>query len=224
MSSRARLFRWIAAAAAVLVAVVVGIVTYQIYRGQQIAEAQRLHAQKVAEEQRQRAAQTLTAAVENAKGLTVELSRLFESEVTAPPARVKDILDRARTLQQQMAEDQRRNAQQALLAATGTANGLIFELANLFENEITVPAARVKAKRGAAGGDANRSLTRLARIHGDGTNDSRRGGRCRRESCCGIDPVGGGRTHDVLVQDTEAARGRACGGSERCRTAPRGLA
>src|SRR5437016_2375748 len=104
MSSLARLFRWITAAAAVLVAVIVGIVTYQTFHAQQIAEAERLRAQQAAEVQRQRAEQTLTAAVGNANGLTADLSRLFESEVTVPPARVKEILDRARALQQQMAE------------------------------------------------------------------------------------------------------------------------
>src|SRR5882672_4399233 len=102
MSSRARLFRWIAAAAAVLIAVVVGVVTYQTFQAQQIAETQRMRAEQTAKDQRQRAEQTLTAAVGNANGLTVELARLFESEVKAPPARVKDILDRTRVLQQQL--------------------------------------------------------------------------------------------------------------------------
>jgi tetratricopeptide (TPR) repeat protein len=136
MSSRMRLFRWITAAAAVLIAVAVGVVAYQMLQGRQGTGNLRQDAEA--------AQQTLTAAVETANGLVLELSRLFESEVTAPPARAKAILDRARALQQQVAVNQSQRAPQALAAATAAANDLMADLARLFENEVMAPGERVR--------------------------------------------------------------------------------
>jgi hypothetical protein len=46
--------------------------------------------------------------------------------------------------QQQLAEQQRKRADDTLSAATKTANDLIFDLAQRFENQIGIPAALVK--------------------------------------------------------------------------------
>jgi eukaryotic-like serine/threonine-protein kinase len=107
---RARLRQTVTAAAAVVFAIVAMaavVAAQQAFHHRQVAEEQRLIAEKerqVAEEQRRRAEQTLAAATKTANGLVLDLAQRFKNTVGVPAALVKDILDRARALQQQLAE------------------------------------------------------------------------------------------------------------------------
>jgi eukaryotic-like serine/threonine-protein kinase len=112
---RARLAQTLTAAAAVLFAVVAGAAVYverQAVSAQHEAEAQRAAAEeqrksaeeqrRVAEEQRQRAEATLAAATKTANGLVFDLAQRFRDVVGIPASLIKDILDRARALQEQL--------------------------------------------------------------------------------------------------------------------------
>ena len=59
--------------------------------------------QQIAEQQRLRAEQTLAAATETANRLVFDLAQRFKEAVGIPAALRKDILDRARKLQEQLA-------------------------------------------------------------------------------------------------------------------------
>ena len=65
---------------------------------QRVANEQR----QLAEQQRQRAEDTLAAATKTANSLVFDLAQRFRSSVGIPVALVKDILDRARALQEQL--------------------------------------------------------------------------------------------------------------------------
>jgi tetratricopeptide (TPR) repeat protein len=65
-----------------------------------LAEEQR----RLAEEQRQRAAQTLAAATATANALVFDVAQRFKYVMGVPAALIKDILDRAGALQQQLAQ------------------------------------------------------------------------------------------------------------------------
>src|SRR5262249_51007711 len=58
--------------------------------------------QQEAQRQRERAEQSLTAATATANGLIVDLAQRFRHASGVPTALVKDILDRARALQEQL--------------------------------------------------------------------------------------------------------------------------
>ena len=91
---RARLVQTLTAAAAVLFAVVAGAAIY--------AERQAVSAQREAEAQRERAEQTLAAATETANRLVFDLAQRFRNVMGIPAGLIKDILDRARALQEQL--------------------------------------------------------------------------------------------------------------------------
>ena len=91
---RARLAQTLTAAAAVLFAVVAGAAVY--------AERRAVSAQHEAEAQRQRAEQTLAAATKTANSLVFDLALRFRDVVGIPASLIKDILDRARALQEQL--------------------------------------------------------------------------------------------------------------------------
>ena len=98
---RARLAQTLAAAAAVLLAVVAGAAIYaelQAVSAQHEAEAQRA----AAEEQRQRAEAAIAAATKTANSLVFDLAQRFRDVVGIPADLIKDILDRARALQEQL--------------------------------------------------------------------------------------------------------------------------
>jgi eukaryotic-like serine/threonine-protein kinase len=112
---RARLAQTLTAAAAVLFAVVAGAAFYaerQAVSAQHEAEAQRAAAEeqrksaeeqrRIADEQRQRAEVTLAAATKTANSLVFDLALRFRSVVGVPAGLIKDILDRARALQEQL--------------------------------------------------------------------------------------------------------------------------
>ena len=112
---RARLAQTLTAAAAVLFAVVAGAAVYaerQAVSAQHEAEAQRAVAEeqrksaeeqrRIADEQRQRAEATLAAATKTANGLVFDLARRFRDVVGIPASLIRDILDRARALQEQL--------------------------------------------------------------------------------------------------------------------------
>ena len=91
---RARLAQTLTAAAAVLFAVVAGAAIY--------AERQAVSAQHEAEAQRQRAEETLAAATKTANSLVFDLAQRLRNVMGIPANLIKDILDRARTLQEQL--------------------------------------------------------------------------------------------------------------------------
>ena len=112
---RARLAQTLTAAAAVLFAIVAGAAIYaelQAVSAQHEAEAQRAAAEeqrksaeeqrRIADEQRQRAEATLAAATKTANSLVFDLAQRFRNVVGIPADLIKDILDRARTLQEQL--------------------------------------------------------------------------------------------------------------------------
>lgn len=86
-SVRARLAQTLTAVAAALFAVVAGAAIY----AQQQAVRERHHAE-----------QTLAAATHTANGLVFDLAERFQNVVGVPAALIKDILDRARSLQDQL--------------------------------------------------------------------------------------------------------------------------
>ncbi|HEV2955287.1 MAG TPA: tetratricopeptide repeat protein [Xanthobacteraceae bacterium] len=86
---RARLRQTLTAAAAVVFAIVA--VAAVVFAQQAI-------------EQRRRAEQTLAAATETANGLVFDVVQRFQNVMGVPAALIKDILERARTLQQQLAQ------------------------------------------------------------------------------------------------------------------------
>jgi hypothetical protein len=112
---RARLAQTLTAAAAVLFAVVAGAAVYaerQAVSAQHEAEAQRAAAEdqrksaeeqrRIADEQRQRAEATIAAATTTANSLVFDLAQRFRDVVGIPAVLIKDILDRARALQEQL--------------------------------------------------------------------------------------------------------------------------
>jgi eukaryotic-like serine/threonine-protein kinase len=115
---RARLAQTLTASAAVLFALVAGAAIY--------AERQAVRAQQEADMQRLRAEDTLAAATKTANSLVFDLARRFRDIVGMPANLVKDILDRARALQEQLiksgqATPELRFSQAAALEATITA-------------------------------------------------------------------------------------------------------
>src|SRR2546426_1088604 len=87
MSSRSRLFWWITAAAAVLVAVVGVVVAYQAVLAYQATQTQRQHAQQLREEQVRRAQQTLIAAIGGANARAVQQQLTASGQITPELAR-----------------------------------------------------------------------------------------------------------------------------------------
>src|SRR6202000_2753060 len=59
-------------------------------------------ARQLAEQQRKRAEDTLTAATQTANGLIFDLAHRFRDTAGVPLSLIKDILDRARALQEQL--------------------------------------------------------------------------------------------------------------------------
>jgi tetratricopeptide (TPR) repeat protein len=82
---------WSAAGSLLILLVAATVATFLAYRAQQEAVAQR-----------NRAEQTLTAATKTANGLVFDLADRFQNTVGVPAALIKDILDRAINLQQQL--------------------------------------------------------------------------------------------------------------------------
>jgi eukaryotic-like serine/threonine-protein kinase len=121
---RARLRQTLTAAAAVLFAIVAVAAVIAAQQAveqrqradeqRQVAEQQRRYAEeqrglaeeqrRFAEEQRRRAEQTLAAATTTANGLVFDVAQRFKNVMGVPAALIKDILDRARALQRQLAE------------------------------------------------------------------------------------------------------------------------
>ena len=62
----------------------------------------RARERRIAEEQRRRAEATLAAATKTANGLVVDLAQRFRDVLGIPASLIKDILDRARALQEQL--------------------------------------------------------------------------------------------------------------------------
>jgi tetratricopeptide (TPR) repeat protein len=94
---RARLRQQLTAAAAVIfaaVALTASVLGVMAYRAQQEAERQRA-----------RAEQSLAAATQTANGLIFDLGQRFRDVSGVPTALIKDILDRARALQEQLIRD-----------------------------------------------------------------------------------------------------------------------
>jgi hypothetical protein len=88
----------------------------------QIAEQQR----QIAEQQRKRAEDTLAAATETANSLVFDLAQRFKDAVGVPATLVKDILDRALALQEQLSKsgqvtlDLKRSEAAALIEVTNS--------------------------------------------------------------------------------------------------------
>ena len=106
-------------AAGLIVAVVLaGLAYWQ----REVAVAQR----KIADQQRQRAEDTLAAATKTANGLVFDLAQRFKDAMGVPAALIKDILDRARALQEQLIKsgqvtpELKRSEAEALIETVGS--------------------------------------------------------------------------------------------------------
>ena len=106
-------------AAGLIVAVVLaGLAYWQ----REVAVAQR----KIADQQRQRAEDTLAAATKTANSLVFDLAQRFENAMGIPAALIKDILDRALALQEQLIKsgqvtpELKRSEAEALIETVGS--------------------------------------------------------------------------------------------------------